>query len=335
MPQSAPPLYPLIRARIADAGLFRISGWRELPYVLFTASLYTVSFLLLAFAGTNVLAVIAAALVLAVGYGQAALLGHDMGHIQVIRSQRWTMRIGALVGLAMGFSTQSWVHNHNLHHAHANREHSDPDIDFPIVAFSDHQVLERTGWRRWFIRRQHWFFPVLIPLLSVTMRVTGGRYLLSKTWGTSALDRLSFVSHFLVYFGVVFGLLWWPVACLFVVAHHLAFGAYIGMIFAPNHKGMEVFEEGTTIDFVREQVLTCRNITPGPLTDLWYGCLNYQVEHHLFPSLPRGSMREARVIVKRFCAEHGLPYHETTVVRSYGEIFHALRDIALYARSLG
>jgi fatty acid desaturase len=190
------------------------------------------------------------------------------------------------------------------------------------------------GVRGWFVRRQHWFFPMLIPLLSVTMRVTGSRYLLQSTWRDSALDRVSFSLHFVLYFGLVFGFLAWPLALLFIVVHHLAFGAYIGMIFAPNHKGMEVFAEDTEIDFVREQVLTCRNVTPGPLTDLWYGCLNYQVEHHLFPTLPRSSMPKVRVIVRQFCAEHDLPYHETSVVSSYGEIYRALRKIALYARSI-
>lgn len=102
MTHSTPPLYPLLRARVDQAGLFRKAGLGELPYILFTASCYVSGGLLLWQAGDRWWGVIAAALVLAVGYGQAGLLGHDLGHVQVFRNQPWSLRVGALVSLAMG-----------------------------------------------------------------------------------------------------------------------------------------------------------------------------------------------------------------------------------------
>lgn len=38
--------------------------------------------------------------------------------------------------------------------------------------------------------------------------------------------------------------------------------------------------------FLREQVLTSRNVNANWFIDLMYGGLNYQIEHHLFPSRP-------------------------------------------------
>jgi hypothetical protein len=43
--------------------------------------------------------------------------------------------------------------------------------------------------------------------------------------------------------------------------------------------------------FLREQVLTARNIYGNWFIDFMYGGLNYQIEHHLFPSMPRYSLR--------------------------------------------
>ncbi|OEV25008.1 delta fatty acid desaturase, partial [Streptomyces nanshensis] len=64
------------------------------------------------------------------------------------------------------------------------------------------------------------------------------------------------------------------------------FGVYLGSIFAPNHKGMPTLKGDERPDFLRRQVLTSRNVRGGPLTDLALGGLNYQIEHHLFPSMP-------------------------------------------------
>ncbi|MDP8950858.1 MAG: fatty acid desaturase, partial [Actinomycetota bacterium] len=80
-------------------------------------------------------------------------------------------------------------------------------------------------------------------------------------------------------------------------------------------------------DFLRRQVLTSRNVTAHPLTDFWYGGLNYQIEHHLFPSMPRNKLREAQSIVKAFCREHAIAYHETSVLRSYREILQHLHEV--------
>jgi len=78
---------------------------------------------------------------------------------------------------------------------------------------------------------------------------------------------------------------------------------------SPNHKGMPVVGQDEKVDFLRRQVLTSRNIRGSLLTDLALGGLNYQIEHHLFPSMPRPGLRHAHAPVRRFCAQHGFPSH--------------------------
>ena len=52
-------------------------------------------------------------------------------------------------------------------------------------------------------------------------------------------------------------------------------------------------------DPLLRQVLTSRNIRGGPFTDAALGGLNYQIEHHLFPSMPRANLRRAQPVVQR------------------------------------
>jgi fatty acid desaturase len=65
-----------------------------------------------------------------------------------------------------------------------------------------------------------------------------------------------------------------------------------------------------------------------PLTDLFYGGLNYQIEHHLFPTMPRNNLHLAQPIVRAFCAERGLSYAEDGVTGSLRAIFGHLRAVS-------
>ena len=90
---------------------------------------------------------------------------------------------------------------------------------------------------------------------------------------------------------------------------------------------MPMLDKDSQMDFLRRQVLTSRNALPHPVTDFWYGGLNYQIEHHLFPRMPRNKLREAQSIVKDFCRDHSIGYHETSVLGSYREILGHLHEV--------
>jgi fatty acid desaturase len=111
----------------------------------------------------------------------------------------------------------------------------------------------------------------------------------------------------------------------FVLTMNLLFGLYIGSVFAPNHKGMPIQMPGEEWDWMTRQVVTSRNIRSSYLTDFLYGGLNYQIEHHLFPAMPRKALRRARPITVDYCREIGMPYHEVSVWQSYVEVLRHLR----------
>jgi fatty acid desaturase len=113
----------------------------------------------------------------------------------------------------------------------------------------------------------------------------------------------------------------------FVLVQQGLFGLYLGCAFAPNHKGMPTLTDADQLDFVRRQVLTSRNVTGSRLVDFVLGGLNYQIEHHLFPNMPRPNLRHAQPLVRAFCAHHGLPYVEASLLGSYAEALRHLHSV--------
>jgi fatty acid desaturase len=124
----------------------------------------------------------------------------------------------------------------------------------------------------------------------------------------------------------------WP-ALLFVIVNKAAFGLYMALVFAPNHKGMPVLSASDELDFMRQQILTARNVRPGLITDYLYGGLNYQIEHHLFPAMPRNRLGEASEIVRAMCQRYGIEYYETSWLQSYKEIINHMHAVSAPLRA--
>jgi fatty acid desaturase len=268
-----------------------------------------------------------AAVYLAVIFGQLGFLGHEAGHRQIFRSRRGNDIVGLVLGdLLIGLSYGWWTGKHNRHHAHPNQLGKDPDIGIPVIAFTPGQAAGRRGLRRALARYQAYlFFPMLL-LEAVSMHVTSiwavlrGPARPGRRW----LEGGLLLAHFAGYLTAI-ALLMPPLnAIAFLAVQQGLLGIYLGCAFAPNHKGMPVLGEEDNLDFLRRQVLTSRNVTGGPLVETLLGGLNYQIEHHLFPSMPRPSLRRCRSLVRAFCAQHELPYAELNLVASYAQVLRAL-----------
>ena len=133
--------------------------------------------------------------------------------------------------------------------------------------------------------------------------------------------------HAAAYLAVVATVLPLGQAVAFVAVQQGVFGLYMGISFAPNHKGMPMERPEDHWDYLRRQVITARNVKGGPFVDRFLGGLNYQIEHHLFPSMPRPSLKRAQPLVRAFCAERGVPYVESNLVQSYRQALSHLHDI--------
>jgi fatty acid desaturase len=122
---------------------------------------------------------------------------------------------------------------------------------------------------------------------------------------------------------------------LFIAVQQGLFGVYLGCSFAPNHKGMPMLDAADRHDFLHRQVLTSRNVRGGVFTDFALGGLNYQIEHHLFPSMPRPSLRRSQPIISGFLRERELPYCEASLFGSYAQAMSHLNEVGRAIRTGG
>ncbi|MEV0245113.1 acyl-CoA desaturase [Nocardia sp. NPDC050712] len=275
---------------------------------------------------------LAVAVVLAAVFAQFAFLGHDAGHRQIFRSRRANYVYGLLAGnLATGLSIGWWTSNHNRHHAHPNTEGADPDVS-GILAHSGGRAAAGTGLRRFIFRYQAWLFFPLLLLEAGSLHYASVRAVVSWPLRHRVWEGALLAAHAAGYLAVVFLVLPPGKALLFIAVQQGLFGFYMGCTFAPNHKGMEVLSADDATDFLRRQVLTSRNVRGSWLTDTVFGGLNYQIEHHLFPSMPRPNLRRAKPMVEEFCAEIGVPYRETGLLDSYAEALGHLNAVGRHAQ---
>jgi fatty acid desaturase len=95
---------------------------------------------------------------------------------------------------------------------------------------------------------------------------------------------------------------------------------------------MPIIPADAKLDFFSKQVLTSRNVSGGFWASVLFGGLNYQVEHHLFPNMPRPHLAKAREIVREHARNLDVPYTETTILKSYGIVIEYLNRVGLAAR---
>ncbi|MDY0813663.1 acyl-CoA desaturase [Kitasatospora purpeofusca] len=259
---------------------------------------------------------------MSVVFTQLGLLAHDLAHRQVFRGRRAGEIGGRIVAnLLMGMSYGWWMNKHTRHHANPNHEGRDPDVSPDIVVWSQQQAREAHGAARFIGRRLAYLFVPLLCLEGLNLSWNSFRALRRPGMKRARLEGSLLVLHFAAYFGVVFAALPAGKAIAFLAVHQALLGVLLGCVFAPNHKGMLMVTPEMRLDFLRRQVLTSRNVRGNPVLDTLMGGLNYQIEHHLFPSMPTPALPRAARITRRFCAEKGIPYHETGLLRSYREIF--------------
>ncbi|MFI6315214.1 fatty acid desaturase family protein [Nocardia fusca] len=277
---------------------------------------------------------LAVAAFMAVTFAQVALVMHDVAHRQVFRQRRVTEIVGRVVGNAgVGLAYGWWQDKHTRHHANPNHEELDPDVAPDILIWSQRQAMASRGLPRLIGRAQAYLFFPLLLLEGLNLHVAGVRALGKRSIKHRVLEGALLFGHFAGYLVTVFAVLPASTAFAFVAVHQALFGLYMGCAFAPNHKGMPTLTGKNRPDFLRRQVLTSRNVRGGVLTDVALGGLNYQIEHHLFPSMPTPNLRHAQVIVRDYCSEIGVPYHETGLFASYREALRHLHHVGTPLRT--
>jgi fatty acid desaturase len=325
--------YAELKRRVKEAGLLAKAPRYLVGKMIFNFTLLAIGIAVLFLSDSPWIA-IPNAVFLAFVFGQFGFIAHDAGHRQAFENPRHNDRVGLLHAtflLGMGYGW--WLDKHNAHHANPNAIDLDPDIDLPILAFSEEEAATKRGFWRFLVAHQAKIFFPLLLLQAAHLRLGTVQFLIrEKNWRFRRVEWLLFTLHHVIGLGLVFWALPWPLAIAFVLVQQGLFGMYLASVFAPNHKGMLLIGPNDDIDFLHRQVLTARNVRASRFVDFWYGGLNYQIEHHLFPTMARSHLRKAQGIIRSFCEEQGIRYYETTVLQSYREILDVLHHVSAPAR---
>jgi fatty acid desaturase len=276
------------------------------------------------------------AAVLAVVLAQFGFLGHDAAHRQIFASHRWNEWTARVVsGLFTGLSYGWWLSKHNRHHANPNKEGADPDLAPGAFAFTPSAAQNRRGISRRLARWQGYYFFPLLLLEGLALHVSSIQTIMSRERLKHRWCEAAFiVTRLGGYITVLVVALPPGKAAAFLGVQMGLFGLLLGGAFAPNHTGMPIVAHNEKIDFLRRQVLMSRNIRGGWPTHFALGGLNYQIEHHLFPSMPRPNLRHAQHLVRDFCAGHRVTYTETSLLSAYRIVIRYLNQVGSGAPDL-
>jgi fatty acid desaturase len=339
---TATPDFAMLTTQVRAAGLFGRRLGRYSVTIVLTLGAFAAAWTAF-FALGRSWATLAIAAPLGILSTQLGFLGHDAGHRQIFASKRANRLLGLVIGNGLiGLSFGWWVPKHNAHHAHPNEIDRDPDVGVGIVRApaASERGRGRRRLARWMARRQaELFFPLML-LRSTGLYVAGVQDLIRRRDRAAVTERLVLTAHAAIYLTAIFWVLSPLQGIAFLAIHQAVFSVYLGCSFAPNHKGMPLNQGGHETSFAQRQVVTARNITGGWWTTLIFGGLNYQIEHHLFPGMPRPNLAHAQPLVRAFCVENGFKYTEESPINSYRQALRQLHlaagvdSLALDSRSL-
>merc|ERR1711871_751538 len=309
---------------------------------------------------------LAGAAIMGLFWQQLAGLGHDLGHSGVTHDFHTDHAIGSFLSAFMGLSVGWWKSDHNTHHVVCNAIEHDPNVQhMPMLAITPKIFRRARFWdtyhKKWvgmddvahfLVSYQHLFFYPLMALGRWNLYVQGLIYLIAQHDKTHY--RKTELCGIAVYFAWVFGVAlsmpsWFESVMWVMVSHAVAGILHVQIVL--SHWSMHSYEgrayTGKDDEWYITTMRTTMNVKTHPLLDWMHIGLQFQVEHHLYPRLPRHNLRIAREMVKEVVEKHfpagseeckrlfplGKAYHEPGFFAGNLEMWRSLKSAAYAARA--
>jgi len=288
---------------------------------------------------------------MALFWQQLAFFGHDIGHNAISHRRKDDLWYGIFFGNTLGgISLGWWKRSHNVHHIVCNSIENDPDIQhLPLFAVTTGEFGRyfSTYHQKWFstdavakflVSYQHFLFYPVMFFARFNLYAQSYLLLLSKEYVQHKKLEFATLVAFAVWFvTLTMQLPTWTERIVYVVLSHGLAGVLHVQI-CLSHFTMHTYHGQAYNDdedeWFRMQVKTTMNIDCPVWMDWFHGGLQFQIEHHLWPRLPRHNLRYARTLTKALCKKHGIHYHEPGFFAGNCELVSAMRSVALKARKL-
>ncbi|XGW32123.1 hypothetical protein V3C99_010365 [Haemonchus contortus] len=327
-----------LRQRVYDWGLMEAQPWYYVG-----KSITTLGFMFFAFYLQYCQWYLTSAVSLAVSWQQFGWLTHECAHHQITKNRKLNNLLAVVFGnLAQGFSADWWKDKHNTHHAATNMIDHDGDIDLmPLVALIPRDLsrfkLPVQKFVLKFIPYQHLYYTLAMPLLRFSWTTQSLLWVFAenssefRVYRRNALtEQTLLVAHWCWVFLQLYLLPSMGIRVLYFAISQLLSAFLIAFVVTFSHNSVDKYPANSRLlnNFACLQLFTTRNMTPGPITDWIWGGLNYQIEHHLFPTMPRCNLNTCMRLVKEFCRENNLPYLVNDYFEGYALNLKQLENIA-------
>jgi len=308
-------LFAELKAQVKAEGIYT-----KCPRRAFVEFIIVVSLLVLSLYSVNNFYPVITVFLFALTIMRSTFVAHDLIHGQYFSSRDTNKKISYIFANGiMGISRSWWENKHNfLHHTYTNIIGKDMDIDAAGGAFTSlyHYPV-------WFHKYQHILFWPLLTLLYFVFWAQSVKYVINKRyWGELFILGLNgLIPAYIVYS------LGWEVGLVTLLGMYMLWAAWFGAVIITNHLGLEMFpsEQYKEFTWLELQNRTSRNVRGGKFIHWFYGGLNTQVEHHLYPKAPRFYLLKAAAITEAFCLKHEITYITSTPWEAYRDIYYFLK----------
>ncbi|PIC34871.1 hypothetical protein B9Z55_014398 [Caenorhabditis nigoni] len=288
-----------------------------------------------------------AAVLMGIAWQQLGWLIHEFAHHQLFKNRYYNDLASYFVGnFLQGFSSGGWKEQHNVHHAATNVVGRDGDLDLvPFYAtVAEHlNNYSQDSWIMILFRWQHVHWAFMLPFLRLSWLLQSIIFVSQMPTHyydyyrkTAIYEQVGLSLHWAWSLGQLYFLPDWSTRIMFFFVSHLVGGFLLAHVVTFNHYSVEKFALSSNImsNYACLQIMTTRNMRPGRFIDWLWGGLNYQIEHHLFPTMPRHNLNAVMPLVKEFAADNGLPYMVDDYFTGFWLEIEQFRNIANVAAKL-
>ncbi|ESP04267.1 hypothetical protein LOTGIDRAFT_198790, partial [Lottia gigantea] len=317
-----------LRRKVEEMGMFKASPWFFGLTVGQILVFELLAVLNLWYFGTGVIPYLFTAILLVTAQAQAGWTQHDFGHLSVFNSSKWNHYAHIfIINVLKGVSSSWWNHRHFQHHAKPNIIRKDPDIRLDyLFLIGKNLPIEWGKKKKGFMpynKQQTYFYFILPPFLLpiyFNFEVPYFLFKFRKYWEMFWMFMF-FVRYELMFYQF---LGFWGTLGLYFFVRFLESHWFVWTT-QMNHIPMEVDKEKGS-DWVTMQLAATCNVDPSFFNDWFTGHLNYQIEHHLFPSMPRHNLAKVMPLCKSLCKKHGIEYTSKPLLTAFGDIVGSLRS---------